>query len=486
MLVRVVLGAFASFVFSGCTPMLAAKPFNPATAVYTPPGAMPQAAPPALPRPRNIAESLKFNQIKQGQDRAQQIQQERERARLANAPATEGWVIPKIQAGPQSVTTLGPGGNIRTVHAVQQTIAWACFARFRPDSLALLQRVEGLRPTNLIEVVPQMYQRSILSRRDPTTVQSIYPQPREEVDTVVISTTTYVATLMSMPGAGQREYQLAQQLIGKALNRINGKYPDDRLLCMQSVLAEQFGGASEAATENSLLDILRYGTQNGGLSSTCFIGSELARRQAARGNYSNALQRLEGLHSPAIGTQAGQPRKEDLNRDFGCQYAKWMQGGFYWAGVTGQRNKQQALNSYQFCSRTLDRCALNVLLITADEVKTPAQRHAYIQKLMGLQKSRDRDVASTASQILGAFGTVERELAVIPLGVIQSLAGMVTVVTELKAFCVKQYGKDACERGSASVSVNPNDGLVEKGFIRVDLVKELQDDFDRINEGQMF
>lgn len=452
------IGALALMVLTGCAPMAPAQqPFNPAAATYTPPGATPRPA--QAPRPAgpklggSIMQSISEGRAREAEQRAQQQQEAQDRLRIANTPGSEGWVVSKVRAGVHTETTLGPGGAIKSNQAIQQSVTWACFARFRPDSEALLNRVEGGRPQNTIEVHPAAYQHSVLKQGDPTRYPSLYPNPRAVVDTVVEPTAKYIATLMSMPGAGAREYQYAQQLFAQAAARIQGLHPDDRLLCMQAILAEQFGGASAAQTEKALTDILRYGTQNGGLSSSCFIGMELARRAAARGDYSGALQRLEGLHNPTIGTQAGHPRMDDAYRDFGCQGARWMQGGIYWTGVVAGRNKQQAVNSYRFCSRSLDRCKLNVLLITADEVKTPAQRHVYIQQLNGLQKSRDQDVSNTASRLLGQFGTMEREMSVFPLSWLQAMGGMVTVVTELKAACVKQYGLEACERGAGAPSM---------------------------------
>jgi hypothetical protein len=442
----------------GCAPIPPSQSFNPATATYTPSGAT--SRPAQTPRPpgpklgSTIQQSIVEIRVRDAEQRAQQQREAQERLTLANAPGSEGWVVPKVRSGVHTETTLGPGGFVKSNQAVQQSVTWACFARFRPDSEALLDRVEGNRPQNTIEVHPEQYQRSVLARGDPTRYASIYPQPRAVVDAVVEPTARYVSTLMSMPGAGAREYQHAQQIFANAFARIKGLHPDDRLLCMQAVLAEQFGGASAAQTEKALTDILRYGTLNGGLSSSCFIGMELARRQAARGDYAGALQRLEGLHNPAIGTQAGHPRMDDVYRDFGCQGARWMQGGIYWTGVVAGRNKQQAVSSYQFCSRSLDRCKLNVLLITADEVKTPAQRHVYIQKLNGLQHSRDRDVSNTASQVLRQFSTIEREMSVFPLSWVQAVGNMVTIVVELKDACVKQYGKEACERGAGSTSLS--------------------------------
>lgn len=499
-----IVSTFAALLMAGCAPLM--QP-SAASAPYDPAKPQNASSQPRLPSPiaggRSIGvqASIERNQRYQADQRARQQAAQQELGQAANTSRLPGWVEGRTPAPTQGNQPRGPGGSIYNVQALQQSVTWACFARFRPDADQLLLRLLGQRPTYLIELQPDNFRKTVLSLGDPSTKRMLYERPpgqaprneweqqlqrnftRQEVEDLSAWTAKYVATLMSMPNAGARDYQHAREVLGRSLARIQGKYPDDRLLCMQAVLAEQFGGVSSADTERALLSILQYGTSNGGLSSTCFIGAELARRELERGNVSNARQRLEGLHTPAIGTQAGLPRTEDAYRDFGCQGAKWLQGGIYWSGLDGSRNEQQALNSYRFCSRSLDQCKLNALLISADDVKTPDQRHIYIQQLMGLQQSKDRSVASKASEMLSTVSSAERTLAAFPLGVVRAFQSMVTVTLALKAACVKEYGLEACERSRGYIGqTGPKDGKILMGFVEVDPVEHMQKSFDFIDE----
>lgn len=499
-----VVGALAALLLAGCAPIArpgaSSAPYDPAKPQNT--ASQPRAPSPlASGRRLSIQESIAQNQRRQTEEQERRRAEQNALGQAANTSRLPGWVEGRTPLPARGGQPQGPGGAIYNVQALQQSVMWACFARFRPDADQLLLRLLGQRPTYLIELQPDNFRKTVLAKGDPSTKRMLYERPtgpalrneweqklqrdftRSEVDELSAWTAKYVATLMSMPNAGARDYQHAQEVLGRSLARIQGKYPDDRLLCMQAVLAEQFGGVSAADTEKALLDILQYGTRNGGLSSTCFIGAELARRELQRGNVSNARQRLEGLRTPGIGTQAGLPRPEDAYRDFGCQGAKWLQGGIYWAGIGGQRNSQQALNSYRFCSRSLDQCKLNALLISADEVKTSDQRHVYVQQLLALQQSKDRDVASRASQMLSTVSSAEKTIAAFPLGMVRAFQGMVTVTLALKAACVKEYGLEACERSTGYVSPQePNDGKIMFGFVRMDPVEHLQNGFDFIED----
>ena len=499
-----VVGTLSALMLSGCVPMMppgaASAPYDPARQQNT--ASQPRApSPMAGGRKLSILESIEQNKRFQAEERANKQAEQKAAGQAANVSRLPGWVESRTPLPAQGTQPQSPSGGIYNVQAFQQTLTWACFARFRPDADQLLLRLLGQRPPYLIELQPDNFRRTVLSLGDPSTKRMLYERPpgpaprndweqklqrdftRSEVDELSAWTAKYVATLMSMPNAGARDYQHAREVLGRSLARMQGKYPDDRLLCMQAVLAEQFGGVSAANTEKTLLDILQYGTNNGGLSSTCFIGAELARRELQRGNVSNALQRLQGMHTPGIGTQAGLPRPEDAYRDFGCQGAKWMQGGIHWAGIGGQRDTQQALGAYRFCSRSLDRCRLNVMLLTADDVKTPDQRHLYVQQLLSLQKSNDRDVARTASQMLSTVSSTERTIAAFPLGMVRAFQGMVTVTLALKAACVQEFGREACERPTGYVPPQENNaGKLQIGFVWVDPVEHMQSGFDIINE----
>lgn len=498
------VGALAAFIMAGCAPLTvpsaSSAPYDPAKPQNT---ASPSRPPSPIANGRRVSvqESIAQNQRFQAEEQARKRAEQNAAGQAANAPSLPGRVEGRASLSTQGSQPQGPGGAIYNVQAFQQSVTWACFARFRPDADQLLLRLLGQRPSYLIELQPDNFRRTVLALGDPSRRQMLYERPagpaprneweqklqrdstRSEVDELSAWTAKYVATLMSMPNAGARDYQHAREVLGRSLARMQGKYPDDRLLCMQAVLAEQFGGVSAANTEKALLDILQYGTNHGGLSSTCFIGAELARRELQRSNVSGALQRLEGLHTPGIGVQAGQPRTEDAYRDFGCQGAKWLQGGIYWSGIGGQRNAQQALGAYRFCSRSLDQCRLNVLLMAADDVKTPDQRHLYVQQILSLQQSRDRDVAARAAQMLSTVSSAERTLAAFPLGVVRAFEGMVTVTLALKAACVEAYGLAACERSTGYVAPQgPKNGNVMMGFVEVDPVEHMREGFKFIED----